>query len=123
MATELENGGTCFVEKCQAPAALFGFARVGLALFLGVHLAHADKTLGRLVHPRCQSGDSPAEPALRAQSPQPSVGRTDVSKLGPQVGERVPDFVVPDQNGRQRSLSLIMGPKGAMLVFVRSADW
>ena len=49
--------------------------------------------------------------------------RIDVSKLGPQVGERVPDFNLPDQTGRMRTLQSIMGPKGAMLVFFRSADW
>ncbi len=49
--------------------------------------------------------------------------RIDVSKLGPQVGERVPDFSLPDQTGRSRNLQSIMGPRGAMLVFVRSADW
>ncbi len=54
-----------------------------------------------------------------AQSPP----RIDVSKLGPQVGERVPDFSLKDQNGRRWSLQSIIGPKGAMLVFYRSADW
>jgi hypothetical protein len=49
--------------------------------------------------------------------------RVDVSKLGPQVGERVPDFRLPDQTGRVRDLQSIMGPRGAMLVFYRSADW
>jgi hypothetical protein len=60
-----------------------------------------------------------------AQSAQAPVARTkvDVSKLGPQVGERVPDFSLPDQDGRTRTLQSIMGPRGAMLVFVRSADW
>ena len=47
----------------------------------------------------------------------------DVSKLGPQVGERVPDFSLKDQTGKIQTLQTIMGPKGAMLVFVRSADW
>lgn len=47
----------------------------------------------------------------------------DVSKLGPQVGERVPDFALKDQNGKARTLRSVMGPKGAMLVFYRSADW
>src|SRR5438876_5741067 len=47
----------------------------------------------------------------------------DVSKLGPQVGERVPDFSLKDQNGKIWTLQSIMGPKGAMLVFYRSADW
>jgi hypothetical protein len=49
--------------------------------------------------------------------------RIDVSKLGPQVGERVPDFALVDQTGRARNLPSIMGPRGAMLVFIRSADW
>ena len=49
--------------------------------------------------------------------------RIDVSKLGPQVGERVPDFSLVDQVGRARNLQSIMGRRGAMLVFVRSADW
>jgi peroxiredoxin len=39
------------------------------------------------------------------------------------VGERVPEFNLKDQNGTTRTLRSIMGPKGAMLVFVRSADW
>ena len=59
-----------------------------------------------------------------ARQPAPAAPvRIDVSKLGPQVGERVPDFSLPDQRGRTHTLRTIMGPKGAMLVFVRSADW
>jgi hypothetical protein len=57
----------------------------------------------------------------------PSVhwGRTPVnlSKLGPQVGQRVPDFKLKDQSGQWWTRDAIMGPKGAMLVFFRSADW
>jgi hypothetical protein len=49
--------------------------------------------------------------------------RVDVSKLGPQVGERVPDFSLADQTGRIRTLQSIVGPRGAMIVFYRSADW
>jgi hypothetical protein len=58
-------------------------------------------------------------PALLAQSP----ARIDVSKLGPQVGDRVPDFSLKDQNGNTQNLRSIMGPKGVMLVFLRSANW
>jgi hypothetical protein len=47
----------------------------------------------------------------------------DVSRVGPQPGERVPDFTAVDQNGRTHTLASLMGPKGAMLVFYRSADW
>lgn len=47
----------------------------------------------------------------------------DLSKLGPKVGERVPDFRLTDQDGKTWTRDSIMGPKGAMLVFFRSADW
>src|SRR6266852_4179934 len=49
--------------------------------------------------------------------------KIDVSKLGPQVGERVPDFTLQDQNGKLLTLQSIVGSNGAMLVFIRSADW
>jgi hypothetical protein len=42
---------------------------------------------------------------------------------GPEVGSTVPDFTAQDQAGRTQTLKSIMGPKGAMLVFFRSADW
>jgi len=47
----------------------------------------------------------------------------DPQKIGPQVGERIPDFSAPDQNGDTRTLQSILGPKGAILLFNRSADW
>jgi len=47
----------------------------------------------------------------------------EVASLGPQIGEQVPDFSLPDQNGEIWTRQSIMGPQGAMLVFVRSADW
>lgn len=62
-------------------------------------------------------------PAAGDQGAQPGRQRVDVSKLGPQVGDRVPDFKLPDQAGRVRDLQSIMGPRGAMIVFNRSADW
>ena len=42
---------------------------------------------------------------------------------GPEVGERIPDFEALDQHGNLVSLSDVMGPGGAMVVFIRSADW
>ena len=57
------------------------------------------------------------------QAQQAPREKIDVSKLGPQVGQQVPDFSLKDQNGATRNLISIMGPKGAMLVFIRSADW
>ncbi|NKB33018.1 MAG: hypothetical protein GKR91_07975 [Pseudomonadales bacterium] len=46
-----------------------------------------------------------------------------VADLGPQVGDRVPDFELKDQFGTTQTLESIMGPNGAMLLFHRSADW
>jgi hypothetical protein len=53
---------------------------------------------------------------------QPS-RKIDVSRLGPQVGQVVPDFRLQDAQGKVWTRESIMGPKGAMLVFSRSADW
>jgi hypothetical protein len=64
-----------------------------------------------------------APSAKARQSEAPVRKKIDVSKLGPQVGERVPDFALKDQNGKTQTVQSIMGPKGAMLVFIRSADW
>ena len=51
------------------------------------------------------------------------VRRIDIGKLGPQVGAVVPDFNLSDQHGKKWTLQSVMGPKGAMIVFYRSADW
>src|SRR5438132_8111335 len=51
------------------------------------------------------------------------VRKINVGKLGPQVGATVPDFTLADQHGRKRTLQSVMGPKGAMIVFYRAADW
>ena len=56
---------------------------------------------------------------VQAQERKP----VDLSSLGPQVGERVPDFALPDQRGTVQTLDSIMGERGAMLLFHRSADW
>ena len=42
---------------------------------------------------------------------------------GPEPGERIPDFALPDQRGALRSLPNLGGPNGLLLVFYRSADW
>ena len=47
----------------------------------------------------------------------------DVTRIGPQVGEQAPSFTLTDQHGAWVSLDSVMGPKGAMIVFFRSADW
>ena len=42
---------------------------------------------------------------------------------GPGIGERIPEFAGLDQNGTLVSFDDIKGPKGAMILFHRSADW
>jgi len=56
-----------------------------------------------------------------AQELEPS--RINVAELGPQVGEIIPEFSLPDQNRNIWTNESIMGPNGAMLVFLRSAEW
>lgn len=47
----------------------------------------------------------------------------DVSRLGPRVGDKAPDFALRDQSGQTRTLASILGRNGAVIVFHRSADW
>lgn len=59
----------------------------------------------------------------RQQPGAPAPATPDVKTLGPQIGATLPDFSLPDQQGRARTLSSLMGPKGLVLVFNRSAEW
>jgi cytochrome oxidase Cu insertion factor (SCO1/SenC/PrrC family) len=42
---------------------------------------------------------------------------------GPEIGSRIPDFQVQDQQGRARTFAELRGPRGLLLLFHRSADW
>jgi cytochrome oxidase Cu insertion factor (SCO1/SenC/PrrC family) len=79
------------------------------------------------MHNWCRVGPIIALTVLAMAGPraaqQPAGPVIDVEALGPQVGATVPDFSLPDQHGTARSLKSLMGPKGAILVFFRSADW
>jgi len=39
------------------------------------------------------------------------------------VGARMSGFELPDQDGKLRNLEGLLGPKGAVILFYRSADW
>jgi hypothetical protein len=58
-----------------------------------------------------------------AQASATALRRVDLAAVGPQVGEQVPEFNLKDQAGQAWTRESIAGPKGAMLVFFRSADW
>jgi peroxiredoxin len=54
---------------------------------------------------------------------QPRLPLIDFTSVGPPVGERFRDVVLPDQHGRVVDLHAARAGRRAMLVFYRSADW
>jgi hypothetical protein len=42
---------------------------------------------------------------------------------GPDAGQTIPGFSLPDQHGVARTFANLAGPNGLLLVFHRSADW
>lgn len=42
---------------------------------------------------------------------------------GPEIGTRIPEVRARDQHGAWQTLETIRGPRGAVVLFIRSADW
>jgi len=42
-----------------------------------------------------------------------------LSAQAPRVGEKAPEFSLPDQNGKSVTLSDLLSPNGAVLIFYR----
>lgn len=61
----------------------------------------------------------------QAREPQSAAAaaKVDVESVGPKVGTALPDFTLRDQRGEAHSLKSLLGPRGALIVFFRSADW
>ena len=60
--------------------------------------------------------------ALSLSLSQPSTARAqETAKRG--VGMSAPAFHARDQFGKDQTLSSLMGPKGLVILFFRSADW
>ncbi len=51
------------------------------------------------------------------------LGLEDGHPTGPEVGERLPDFRLPDAHGREIDFHADRGSSRAALVFYRSAVW
>ncbi len=47
----------------------------------------------------------------------------DATEIGIAIGQKMPQFVAPDQSGKEISSETLKGPNGTMLLFFRSADW
>jgi cytochrome oxidase Cu insertion factor (SCO1/SenC/PrrC family) len=42
-----------------------------------------------------------------------------LSAQAPRIGEKAPEFTLPDQNGKQIALTDLLSPNGAILIFYR----
>lgn len=62
-------------------------------------------------------------PSVLAQAPADEWRFLPPTSTGPAVGEHIPAFRAPDQNGHMQDFNSIKGPKGAAVYFMRSADW
>ena len=51
------------------------------------------------------------------------MAQTFAAKMGPAVGSPIPPFAAIDQNGKTQTFASVKGPKGAFVLFIRSADW
>jgi hypothetical protein len=80
----------------------------------------ADKTAAMREFRRLREAGLPVPQDVRDRHVQAT---NDGYATGPEPGERVPDFVLPDQGRFFRSLKDLTGPAGLFLVFHRSADW
>jgi hypothetical protein len=69
---------------------------------------------------RLRAAGAPIPPELQAKHVNAT---NDGYATGPNPGERIPAFTLPDQQGAPRSLENLAGPNGLLLVFYRSADW
>ena len=47
----------------------------------------------------------------------------DFDRMGPRVGERFPDVVLPDQHGQSFDLHKTRAGRKGLVVFYRSAGW
>jgi len=69
---------------------------------------------------RLRDAGEPIPDDLRARH---VAATNDGYSTGPEPGERIPEFALPDQRGDARTLPDLAGPNGLLLVFHRSADW
>jgi hypothetical protein len=69
---------------------------------------------------RLRAAGEPVPPELYAKHIQAT---NDRYATGPEPGQRIPDFALPDQHGAMRTLADLAGASGLFLVFHRSAGW
>jgi cytochrome oxidase Cu insertion factor (SCO1/SenC/PrrC family) len=61
--------------------------------------------------------------AIVSGQDKPSANQALAPSVGLEVGHEAPTFALPDQFGHQHTNETLKGPKGAVILFFRSADW
>jgi len=69
---------------------------------------------------RLRAAGEPVPPELYAAHLKAT---NDGYTTGPEPGEHIPEFALPDQAGLSRSVANLAGSNGLFLVFHSSADW
>ncbi len=80
----------------------------------------AEKAAAMLEFRKYRDAGLPVPPEVRARHVQAT---NDRYATGPEPGEKIPEFALPDQQGALRTLENLAGPNGLFLVFHRSAEW
>lgn len=80
----------------------------------------AEKAAAMREFRRLREAGLPVPSEVRARHVQAT---NDGYATGPEPGERIPAFALPDQSGAIRTLDNLTGANGLLLVFHRSADW
>jgi hypothetical protein len=85
-----------------------------------LHMTAAEKERALTEFMRRDAAGEKIDPALlKAFIEAQNEGAT----TGIAIGRTAPPFELKDQNGRTHTLKSLMGRKGVLLVFIRSADW
>ena len=58
-----------------------------------------------------------------ADRPRANQSHAGLKERGPAVGSKLPQFKARDQFGNEQTPASLVGEKGAVLLFFRSADW
>jgi hypothetical protein len=84
------------------------------------HMTAAEKEHALTEFMRRDAAGEKIDPALRRAFIE---AQNENATTGIAIGQVAPAFELKDQNGRTRTLKSLMGRKGVLLVFIRSADW
>jgi hypothetical protein len=106
VAQAAESSGSPYVQDAPSPGT--------------PHMTAAEKARALTEFMRRDGAGEKIDPALLKTFIE---AQNEDATSGVAIGQTAPDFELKDQNGRTHSLKSLMGRKGVLLVFTRSADW